>query len=447
MMAPSRIPKRYRTVTLPSTLLPDTAGRDAAGCLTIAGHSLRPLAEQYGTPLYLYDAATVASQYNRLRAALSEYYPGSYEITYAAKAYFSLGMARRLTGMGLGVDVVSMGELTVARRAGFAPNRVHLHGNNKSVAELEAALDWGVESIVVDSLEELEILEQVAAQAQKQARIWLRISPGIVVDSHSFLQTAHHTSKFGFTTEGGQAAKAIRRAQESRWLKLSGLHTHLGSQFFEAAPYREAIISLMSLAETSGLVLEDLSPGGGWGVPYVPGQPDGDPLPWIETVTSTVKDECARRGWPLPRLVVEPGRWLVARAALALYTVGTTKTSGDGTHFVAVDGGMADNPRPALYDARYTAILAERPDAEAINTVNLVGKFCESGDQLIPEVCLPDVRRGDLLVVPVAGAYQLSMASNYNLAPRPAVLWFDEERIEVLQQREQPEERGWWVEA
>lgn len=434
-------------MTSKNALLPYTAGRDSAGCLTIDGFALRPLAEKYGTPLYIYDAATVLEQVHRLRAALTEHYPGWYEITYAAKAYFSLGFARRLAEMGLGVDVVSMGELTVARKAGFAPGRVHLHGNNKSSAELEAALQWGVESIVVDSLEEMEVLEELAARFGKPARIWLRISPGVAVDSHAYLQTAHHTSKFGLTTEGGQAAEAIRRAMASRWLKLAGLHTHLGSQFFEAGPYRDAIASLAQLADTCGLTLEDLSPGGGWGVPYIPDQPDGDPAVWIETVAGAVKDECTRRGWPLPRLVVEPGRWLVARAAVAVYTVGTTKTSGDGTRFVAVDGGMADNPRPALYNARYTALLAERPDAEPVQKVNLVGKFCESGDQLIPEICLPEVRRGDLLVVPVAGAYQLSMASNYNLAPRPAVLWLEQGRVHVLQQREQPEERGWWVEA
>ncbi len=426
-------------------ILPVSAGRNSAGCLTIAGLSLRPLAEQYGTPLYLYDAATIKEQVRRLRAELTAHYPGRFEITYAAKAYFSLGMARRLAALDLGVDVVSLGELAVARKGGFESARIHLHGNNKSIEELSAAVKDGVQAVVVDSLEELAVLEALAASLQKSVRIWLRISPGVKIDSHSYLQTAHHTSKFGFTTEGGQAAEAIRRAKASQWLQLTGLHTHLGSQFFEAEPYQRAISSLMALAELTGFVPEELSPGGGWGVPYVSEQAEGDPSAWIQTVCSTLTAECAKRDWPLPRLVVEPGRWLMARAGVALYSVGTSKTAGDGTRFVAVDGGMADNPRPALYQARYSALLAEKPDAEPTQKVSLVGKFCESGDQLIPEIWLPEVQRGDLLVVPVAGAYQLSMASNYNLAPRPAVLWLEDERVEVLQQREHPELSGWWL--
>ncbi len=426
------------------TILPISAGRDASGALTIAGHSLRPLAEQFGTPLYLYDGATVRQQAERLRAALQAHYSGNFEITYAAKAYLSAGFARKLAGLGLGVDVVSLGELSVARQAGFAPQRVHLHGNNKSLEELAAALEWGVQSIVVDSLEELETLDALAEKAQKTARIWLRVSPGVGVDSHAYLQTAHHTSKFGITTEGGQAASAIRRALSSRWIKLTGLHTHLGSQIFETEPYRDAITRLMALAEETGFVPEELSPGGGWGVPYLPGQPESQPEPWIQAVAGALRNECTRRAWPLPRLIIEPGRWMAARAGVALYTVGTTKTSGDGTLFVSVDGGMADNPRPALYSARYTALLAEKPDAPAPNRANIVGRFCETGDQLIPDACLPDVRRGDLLVIPVAGAYQLSMASNYNLTPRPAVLWLEAGRVEVLQPRERLED-SWWV--
>lgn len=428
-----------------NNLFPISTGRDAAGRLTIAGHALGPLAKQYGTPLYLYDAATIQAQVNRLRQGLQQNYPGQFEITYAAKAYFSLGMARRLAALGLGVDVVSLGEMTVARRGGFAPGRVHLHGNNKLIEELSAAVEWGVQAVVVDSLEELETLERLAAERQKRTRIWLRISPGVQIHTHAYLQTAHHTSKFGLTTEGGQAAEAIRRAQASQWLHLSGLHTHLGSQIFETEPYQQAVASLMALAESCNFIPEELSPGGGWGVPYVPEQSANEPEPWIQAVSQAVQAEAGKRGWPLPRLVIEPGRWLVARSGIAVYSVGTTKTAGDGTRFVSVDGGMADNPRPALYQARYSACLADCPDAEPVNKVNLVGRFCETGDQLIPEVYLPDVQRGDLLVTPVTGAYQLSMASNYNLAPRPAVLWLDGDKVEVLQQREQPEEGGWWV--
>src|SRR5512146_2229372 len=260
-------------------IFPVSAGRDSAGSLTIAGHALRSLAEQFGTPLYLYDGETIRQQAGWVRDALRQAYPGSFEVTYAAKAYFSAGIARHLAAMDLGVDVVSLGEMAVARRGGFAPGRVHLHGNNKSIEELTAALEWGVQAIVVDSLEELETLECLAAERQKTARIWLRISPGVAVDSHAYLQTAHHTSKFGLTTAGGQAAEAIRRAKASRWLHLSGLHTHLGSQIFETEPYRQAVARLAALAEETGFVPEELSPGGGWGVPYVPGQAETGGVP------------------------------------------------------------------------------------------------------------------------------------------------------------------------
>ena len=430
-------------------LLPITAGRSPSGCLSVAGHDVAELAKQYGTPLYLYDAATMRGQINALKSALAAFYPGPCEITYAAKAYFSLGIARYLVEWGLGVDVVSRGEIGIARRAGFAPGRVHLHGNNKSPEELESAMRWGVQAIVVDSLEELVFLEELAGAANsgRKTCIWLRISPGVAVDTHAAMQTAHHATKFGLPVIDGQAAEAIRRARSSSYLQLTGLHTHLGSNFFEAAPYREAIASLMALAEENDFVPEEISPGGGWGTPYVPEQAENPPDAWVQTVSAALQEECTRRGWPLPKLIVEPGRFLTARAGVVVYTVGTHKTSGDGTHFVTVDGGLADNPRPALYQSRYTALLANRPDAPLAHKVCVAGKFCESGDVLIPEVLLPETHRGDLLVMPSAGAYHLSMSSNYNLAGRPAVLFLEAGQVEVLQKREHPEEQGWWVDS
>lgn len=428
-----------------SDLLPVTASRDQNGRLIIAGHDLRSLVRQHGTPLYLYDAATIELQARTLQNLLKEKYPGEFDVTYAAKAYFSLGMARKLAALDLGVDVVSMGELSVARAAGFSANRVHLHGNNKSADELAFTLDWGVQAIVVDSLEELSFLERMAAKASKQARIWLRITPGVAVDTHRYIQTAHHASKFGLSIAGGQAAQAIRQALASRNLKLTGLHTHLGSQFFQADPYQQAIRMLLELADKEGFIPEELSSGGGWGVPYTDQASANDPRPWVETVTSTVVEEYSRRNWRLPKLLVEPGRWMVARAGVALYTVGTTKQAGDGSFFVAVDGGLADNPRPALYQAQYSACLVDQPDAPGTVKSTIVGKFCESGDQLIEGVMLPEVERGDLLAIPVGGAYQLSMASNYNLASRPAVLWLEEGKAQVLQKREMPHAGGWWM--
>ncbi len=386
-------------------------------------------------------------QVRSLREALQKHYPGPFEITYAAKAYFSLGMARHLAGMDLGVDVVSLGELAVARRAGFAPERVHLHGNNKSIEELAAALEWGVQAIVVDSLEELETLDCMAAEARKKVRIWLRVSPGVKVDSHSYLQTAHHTSKFGLTTEGGPAASAkVRSGGLKPAVAASDRAAHApGLADFRAGAVPRGGRPAGGAGRRNRVCARRTQPGRRMGCAVSSRAAASDPADWIRAVSEAVQAEFGKRGWPLPRLVVEPGRWLVARAGMALYSVGTTKTAGDGTRFVAVDGGMADNPRPALYQARYTACLAERPDAQPVQKVNLVGRFCESGDQLIPELWLPEVQRGDLLVMPVAGAYQLSMASNYNLAPRPAVLWLEDGQAEVLQPRERLLENDWWA--
>lgn len=426
-------------------LFPISTRLNSNGSLTIAGHELNTLAKQWGTPLYLYDAATVQAQAASIRQLITDAYRGAVDITYAAKAYFSLGMARRLAALNLGVDVVSLGELEIARRAGFSPERVHLHGNNKGEAELKVAIEWKVQAIVVDSLEELAYLERLCAGLKQTARIWLRVTPGILVDTHAYRQTAHPASKFGLPISDGQAAEGIQRGRASQWLHLTGLHTHLGSQVFESEPYQKAVEVLLQLAEDSDWIPEEISPGGGWGVPYTLDDPDPNPQPWIDAVTGAMIAGCARRGWPLPKLLVEPGRMIVGQAGVVVYSVGTSKTAADGTYLVAVDGGMADNLRPALYQARYTACRVDMPNSPVKRKTTLVGKFCESGDQLIPEVFLPPVERGDLIAMPVAGAYHLAMSSNYNLAARPAVLWLEPDKVSVLQQREDPCQLDWWV--
>lgn len=426
-------------------LFPVTAKINPADHLEIDGQDVCSLAQTWGTPLYLYDGATVRQNAQNLETWFRRWYAGESQVAYAAKVYFSLEMARKLKEMDIGVDAASLGELNMARLAGFAPGNVHLNGNNKSREELLAALRWGIQAVVVDSLEELDFLENLAAAEQRQVEIWLRVTPGISAKTHAYDLTAHPNSKFGLPMHDGQAAEAIRQALRSPWLRLTGLHTHIGSQIFELGPFRQAIEILYALAEAEGFVPQTFCPGGGWGVPYMP---NGEAVPpaedWIRTVSEAVTAESTRRGWPLPRLVVEPGRWLAARAGLAVYTIGTHKVVNDGSRVVAVDGGMADNPRHALYQAEYTALLADRAGAEPRHRVTLVGKFCESGDELIPQVMLPDYERGRVLVMPVAGAYQLSMASNYNLAPRPAALWLENGEIHVLQQRERIEE-SWWV--
>jgi diaminopimelate decarboxylase len=356
-------------------------------------------------------------------------------------------MSRKLAAMGLGIDVVSLGELDLALRGGFTPGVLHLHGNNKSEEELAAALEIHAQAIVVDNLDELRLLESLAARRGKnKARIWLRVTPTVQGHTHAHIDTSGANSKFGLHIENGQAAEAIRYARASAWLDLVGLHTHLGSQFFEPKIYSEAVHQLYQLAQSENFQPQEFSPGGGWGVRYTPADPEDAYAPWLEAVCGAIIAECARLGWPLPRLILEPGRSLVGRAGVALYRVGAQKTTPSGLRIVAVDGGLADNPRHALYQAHYTALAVRQANASAAgaSAARLVGKFCESGDVLIPSVDLPQVERGDLIAVPVAGAYQLSMASNYNLAPRPTVLWLEESGVEVLQKREVPSESGWW---
>jgi diaminopimelate decarboxylase len=426
------------------SLFPLTTRWEKEG-LQIGGRQISDLVKIHGTPLYLYDAATLRGHIQRLRQLVHEYYPGDAVVTYAAKAYFAPALARRLAAWGIGVDVVSQGELQVALKAGFSPSVIHLHGNNKSEDEIVTALEVGIQAIVVDSLDELEWVEQMAQNRRCRAHIWLRITPGIAAHTHPHIQTAHTQSKFGLYLDTGEALEAIRKARASHWLHLRGLHTHLGSQIFEVEPYREAIEALFALAEQAKFVPEEFSPGGGWGVRYRSDDPPDDPLPWIRVVGESVEQACEQRHWPLPRLVIEPGRWLIAQAGVAIYRVGSQKRTVDGVQIIAVDGGMADNPRVALYGARYTAVpLGYENFSGQYHPSRVVGRFCESGDILIETINLPSLRRGDLLAIPVAGAYQLSMASNYNMVGRPAVLWLEEGRVEMLQPREEVLNSSWW---
>lgn len=425
------------------SIFPISASINQNGRLAVAGHDLTELANQYGTPLYLYDGATIRAQIERLNHLFKRYYPGKVVVAYASKAYLSLQFAKKLANWGIGLDVVSLGEIQIAQRAGIPPSGVHLHGNNKSEAELQAALDGGIQAIVVDNLEEVELLEEIAYRSQKRARIWLRITPDLSVDTHPHIQTAHLDSKFGLHLENGEAEQALQHCLSSPWMELSGLHTHLGSQIFDSEPYRMAIERVCEFAARNNYIPSEISPGGGWGVRYTPEDPNDDPEPWVRTLSGAIQEAAIRYDWPYPRLVLEPGRWLVARAGVAVYRVGNQKTTPAGAHLVSIDGGLADNPRVALYQARYTAKVVERPADPPTQTVRIVGKFCESGDVLIQQVNLPPMKRGDHLAIPASGAYQLSMASNYNYAARPAVLYLEEGRIEIFQQRERPEQSGW----
>lgn len=426
-------------MTDPLELLPISAARAAGGGLTLAGCSLVDLAGRYGTPLYLYDAATLDAAVAAYRSALAASYAGDWQVAYAAKAWLCTATARWAAAAGLGLDVVSAGELAIALHGGFPAQRIHFHGNNKRPAELAAALAAGVGRIVVDHGGELDLLNAQALERGLRQPIWLRINPDVDTDTHDYTRTGHAASKFGLADSAAEAVARLALALPG--VELVGLHCHVGSQLRDAAPLVRAVQRLLDLAarlrDASGWRLAELSPGGGWAVPYIVDQAaDLSPVgEYVSQVTAAVIAGCRQRDLPLPRLVLEPGRSLVARAGLALYTVGAVKQAGDVT-YAFVDGGLADNPRPALYGARYTALLASRLGDESPQRVHVAGPYCETGDVLIYDIDLPPLRPGDLLAVPASGAYQLSMASNYNAALRPAVLWVENDQAQLVQRRE-----------
>ncbi|RMF01508.1 MAG: diaminopimelate decarboxylase [Chloroflexi bacterium] len=423
------------------SLFPNGTAVDAHGHLTLRGQRAGALAEQFGTPLYVYDVGTIRDNINAYRRGL-ERYSGAAQLTYASKAFLCTALARLLSREKVGFDVASAGEIFVARQGGANPAHMHLHGNNKTTLDLTTALQSGVGQIVVDNTAELDRLAALAETFDQTVNIWLRVTPGVAVQTHhQFTVTGTADSKFGFPldTAADVAGKLLARAQTLR-LRLTGLHIHLGSHFHDARPVAAAIEKLLdvaqSLREEYGWAMQDLCPGGGWGVPYHPADPPMPAEPFVAGLVQAVENGCRRRNLPLPRLILEPGRSVVAQAGVALYTVGARKEIAGVRTYVAVDGGLADNPRPALYGAKYSALLANRAAEAAVETVAVAGPFCESGDILIQEVALPRAQPGDILAVPVAGAYQLSMSSNYNAALRPAVVFLEQDSASLVIRRE-----------
>jgi diaminopimelate decarboxylase len=426
-------------------LWPLGAHRDSSGELWLGGCAVSRLAGEYGTPLYLFCEDTLRDRARAYRAALQRGYPGSGEIAYAAKAYLNVALAQLVAEEGLGLDVVSGGELYVALRAGFPPGRIHFHGNNKSPAELRQALDDGVSRIVVDNFLELDTLARLAAsRTSAPVPIWLRLSTGILAHTHPSVQTGHADTKFGFSIATGDAERAVMTTLQHPELEVVGLHAHIGSQITDPEPLAENARRLVEFAavlrDRHGFVLRELSPGGGWGVPMTEAGPPAPVEGYVKAVAQAVVQACRAAVLDLPHLVLEPGRSIVAPAGVAVYRVGARKEIPGVRTYVSVDGGMADNIRPALYGAAYTAVAVPRHSPEtgpaATETVTIAGKFCESGDILIHDIELPRLEAGALLAVPMAGAYTLAMASNYNLARRPAAVLVKDGGARVMQRRE-----------
>jgi diaminopimelate decarboxylase len=411
---------------------------DANGHLTLGGCDVIDLAQTYGTPLYVYDEATIRGRAGAYRDALKTTYQGESLVCYAGKAYCAPWLLRVLADEQLGLDVVSGGELFAAQRAGFPVERIYFHGNNKSDDELFVALEAAVRRVVVDNMEEVERLSRLAVERVVEQPVLLRVAPGVEAHTHAHILTGAPDTKFGVSIDTGAARQVAQAIQHARGLKLMGLHAHIGSQIFEVEPYQATVRKLFDFAaELDRFELRELSPGGGFGMRYTAAdQRPLAPEAAAKVIAEAVTNEAARRGWPLPHLTIEPGRSIVGPAAIAVYRVGSIKDIPGVRTYVAVDGGMADNIRPATYGARYAAVLANRMGDEATDTVAVAGRYCESGDVLIREAKLPMPRIGDLVAIPGSGAYQLSMASNYNLVPRPAVVVVNNGKARLVRRRE-----------
>jgi diaminopimelate decarboxylase len=403
-----------------------TARKNADGALEVGGVDLRDLVAEHGSPAYVLDEADFRSRARAFREAF-----GDYDVYYAGKAFLCTTVARWVAEEGLSLDVCSPGELTVALRAGFDPARIGHHGNNKSTAELRAAVEAGVGRIVVDSFQEIERLTSVAADTGRTARVMVRVTAGVEAHTHEYIATAHEDQKFGFSISSGDAMEAVRRVQEAPGVELLGLHSHIGSQIFDTSGFEVAARRVLTLhAQVSseiGVTMPELDLGGGFGIAYTTQDDPSDPAQLANELTKIVEHECRAFDVPVPTLSIEPGRAIVGPSMCTVYEVGTVKEveldAGASRTYVSVDGGMSDNIRTALYDADYSCSIASRRSDASPVLGRVVGKHCEAGDIVVKDEFVPgDLAPGDLLAVPGTGAYCRSMASNYNHVPRPPVI-------------------------
>lgn len=398
------------------------------------------LAEEFGTPLYVFDEETLRSKCTEYREAFERLYPNS-TVSYAAKAFLNRPLARLLAEEGMGLDVASGGEMAIAKAARFPMAKVYFNGDNKSRQELEMALKWNVGRIIVDNFYEMSLLNDIAAEMEKRPRILLRLSPGVDAHTHSHLTTGVLDSKFGFTMP--QAEEAVTRALSMPNVDLVGLHMHLGSQIFEFECYRQAIGIVFDfagkMALKHGFKFKDFSAGGGLGVAYVQIVKAPSITDFVAVITGEVLKQSKAIGIKPPRLAVEPGRSIVAQAGVALYTIGSMKDIKNIRKYVRVDGGMADNIRPALYEAKYEAAVVNKMGKTAggaLEKVTIAGKACESGDILIKDIELPRLEAGDILALPCCGAYCIPMSSNYLSLPKPAIVMVCNGKARLIRRRE-----------
>jgi diaminopimelate decarboxylase len=419
-------------------LFPDTYEVNAAGHMSVGGCDLEDLAREFGTPLYVYDEATMRGRIAEFRDTLKAAYPGDSLVLYAGKAFLTKQVANLVADEGAGLDLVSGGELYLAEQAGFPMERVFFPGNNKSREEVEMAARDNIGALVVDSLTEIEMLSAMTGPGR--LRCTLRVSPGIQPDTHSFISTGQLDSKFGFPVETGQALETLRRLLAVPAADVTGVHAHIGSQIFDLSSFPAAAARvldfLVQARDELGFVARELSMGGGLGIAYTSDQRPPRPADFVHVIADAINEGCSERGLELPRLLVEPGRSIAGPAAVAVYTVGAIKEIPGVRTYVSVDGGMGDNIRPKLYGSTYEAYKVDAPDAPRTTTVTIAGRYCESTDILIKDAAMPPLFTGDLLALPANGAYSLAMSSNYNYNTRPAVVMVRDGQARLIRRRE-----------
>ncbi len=419
------------------SLFPLTTEVNEKGHLVVGGCDIIELAQEFGTPLYIFDEFTLRRKCAEFRTEFGQRY-ADIAVVYAGKAFITRALALLLKEEGLGLDVVSAGELHIARSVDFPLDKVYFHGNNKAAEELKLALEWRVGRIVVDNFHEFDMLAEIAKEQGYRPDILLRLTPGVDPHTHKHITTGIVDSKFGFPLSG--AEEAVAKAMSAPDINLVGLHFHLGSQIFGVEPYQEAIGIILDFAAAMkskySFELQELDVGGGFAVQYTVDSPAPPISAYAETIASAVINKCRMLKLTLPRLIIEPGRVIVGQAGVALYKVGAVKDIPGVRCYVSVDGGMADNIRPALYGAKYEAVVANKVLTDETGKVTIAGKFCESGDILIKDINLPPVGAGDVLAIADCGAYCLAMASNYNASFKPAVVLVKEGKARLIRRRE-----------
>lgn len=422
-------------------LLPLTARINAHEHLEIGGCDVTTLVQQFGSPLYILDEETLRTACCQYRDSFKRYYKGESQVLYASKAWSCLAVCAIVDSVGLGVDVVSGGELYTALTAGVSPEKIYFHGNNKSREELLAAIQSGC-TIVVDNWYELHTLVELAGNQENSASfrpipIMLRLTPGIECHTHEYIRTGHLDSKFGFAPN--QLDELFTFVSQQSVLDCVGLHAHIGSQIFERQPHQDlaaVMVQWMSKAAGYGLAIKELNVGGGLGIKYTESDDPPSIEEWVKPICDVIQQACVAENLPLPKLLSEPGRSIIGTACVTAYTIGSSKEIPEIRTYVSVDGGMSDNPRPITYQSIYRAVVANRMSAVMTETVTIAGKHCESGDIVIKDVQLPKNQPGNILVVMATGAYNYSMASNYNRLPRPAAVVVANGEANLILQRE-----------